>query len=73
MSTVWEAWKRIGSKVGDVQAQILLTFFYFVIVGPFALATRWFADPLAIKRGRPEWMRRSVGGGASMEWASRQF
>jgi hypothetical protein len=73
MSTVWEAWKRIGRRVADVQARILLTLFYFTILGPFAVATRWFADPLAIKRGHPEWTQRSVDGGVPVESASRQF
>ena len=48
---LWEGWKRFGRKLGDFQARMLLTVFYFVILAPFALVMRWQADPLGLKRG----------------------
>ncbi len=42
-------WKPIARKIGDVQARVLLTLFYFVVLGPFALAVSIFSDPLAVK------------------------
>ena len=53
LSKLWEGWKRVAKKIGDVQARIILTLFYIFIVGPFALAIRWFGDPLAIKERQP--------------------
>ncbi|MCB0246825.1 MAG: hypothetical protein KDI07_13685 [Anaerolineae bacterium] len=43
----------LARKIGKFQSRILLTFFYFVIVLPFGLAVRLFADPLHIRRHRP--------------------
>jgi hypothetical protein len=56
---VWEAWKRFGKKVGDLQARALLTIFYFVILAPFALAVR-AADPLGIRHASTGWRPRPV-------------
>ena len=74
LSVVWEAWKRVAKKIGDIQARIILTIFYIFIVGPFALAIRWFGDPLAIKAGtRKGWRLRTNNDTASVERASQQF
>ena len=48
---LWDGWKRFGRKVGDFQARVLLTVFYFVLLAPFALIVRWKADPLGLTRG----------------------
>ena len=50
----WRAWKRFGKKVGDLQARLLLTVFYFVILAPFGLAMR-AADPLGLRRTGEGW------------------
>ena len=42
----------MARRIGDFQARILLSLFYFVILGPFALVLRR-RDPLAIAAGRP--------------------
>jgi hypothetical protein len=52
---LWDGWKRFGRKVGDFQARLLLTIFYFVILAPFALVMR-LADPLGLRHaGEPAW------------------
>ena len=53
----WERWKRFGKKLGDVQARILLTVFYFVILAPFGLGVR-AADPLGLRRTGEGWRTR---------------
>jgi len=50
---LWDRWMVLARKIGKFQSRILLTFFYFVIVLPFGLAVRLFADPLHIRRHRP--------------------
>jgi hypothetical protein len=73
-SRFWEGWKRVARKIGDVQARIILTLFYVFVVGPFALAIRWFGDPLGIKEGaRKGWHPRTGHGPVSPERASQQF
>ena len=68
---LWEGWKRVGRKIGDFQARVLLTVFYFVILAPFAVVVRFKADPLGIKRGGG-W-HPVVRAGAPIERARRQF
>jgi hypothetical protein len=57
---LWQGWKRFGRKVGDFQARLLLTIFYFVILAPFGLGMR-AADPLGLRhRDGPSWKSRPV-------------
>jgi hypothetical protein len=70
----WEGWKRIGHALGQFQARLLLTVFYFVVLAPFAVALRCFADPLAIKPRTPRgWRDRPATPGDALTAASRQF
>lgn len=76
LSTVrvmWEFWKRVGRKIGDVQARILLTVFYVVVLGPFAVVLRWTGDPLALKPGTSVGWRVRNEQGTPNEGAARQF
>jgi hypothetical protein len=69
---VWRWWTRVAHRIGDVQARILLSVFYFVILGPFALVLRR-RDPLAIRPGAPRgWRPRETGARAVAEQARRQ-
>ena len=71
---LWEAWKRFGRKVGDVQARGLLILFYFVFLAPFALVVRWGSDPLAIKAGtRRGWRPKRDEAASPTERATKQF
>ncbi len=70
----WEGWKRVGKKIGDFQARVLLSFFYYVFFAPFAIAVRWLSDPLAIKDGAPRgWQLKREGETSPTERATRQF
>ena len=46
---VWEGWKVFGHYLGDFQARLLLTFFYFTVLLPYGLVIRAFGDPLHIR------------------------
>jgi hypothetical protein len=71
---LWERWKRIARKIGDFQARALMTVFYFLILGPVAMAIRWRSDPLAIKATSPRgWIDTDKKQGAPMEQSRRQF
>jgi hypothetical protein len=69
---LWEGWKRFGRKMGDFQARLLLTVFYFVILAPFALVIRFNADPLGLKRSDGGWQP-VTRTGDPLERARRQF
>ena len=68
----WRGWQRVARMIGDVQARLLLTVFYFVVLGPFAVVLRWRSDPLAIKRGAPRGWRARVEETPAAH-AARQF
>jgi hypothetical protein len=72
LRALWEWWKRVAKRIGDVQARILLTVFYFLILAPFALVVRWGMDPLAIKTASG-WRSKEGTPGNPLERASRQF
>jgi hypothetical protein len=43
---LWSRLKIIASIVGDTQARIIATIFYFTILVPFAVISRLASDPL---------------------------
>jgi len=71
---LWNAWKRAAKQIGDVQARVLLTAFYFVVLAPFALLVQVASDPLALRGKSPRgWHRRGAPVGEPLERARRQF
>jgi len=73
------AWLRVkaalialGTRIGRVQSWIILTIFYFVMIGPVALLYRLFADPLRMRRGKPVWRPRPPAPPDPMAWARTQ-
>jgi hypothetical protein len=59
LARVWDGWKEITSYIGDFQARLLLTVFYFTVAVPFALVAR-LLDPLRTRTvgGRSAWTAR---------------
>ena len=71
---LWERWKRIAKKIGDVQARIILTVIYFIIVGPFALVLRLAADPLSLKKSAKQaWREKPEAKESALKRAMNQF
>jgi hypothetical protein len=71
---LWQAWKRVAQKLGDFQARLLLTVFYFGLVAPFALIVRSVSDPLGLKPSSPRgWRPRPPAVPPTVEIARRQF
>ncbi len=46
---VWNRWKAIAQVIGDFQARIILTLFYFIVIAPGGLIVRAVSDPLQLK------------------------
>jgi hypothetical protein len=46
---LWERWKVVAHAIGNFQARVLLTVFYFVIAPPFALVVKLMRDPLSLR------------------------
>jgi hypothetical protein len=72
---VWDRWKKIARKIGDFNARVILTIFYFVLLLPFALLIKLLTDPLDIKKGSPRgWRVKEEDPDVSpMDKAVRQF
>ncbi len=51
LKTIWEGWKKFAHILGRIQTVILLTVFYFLILGPVALISRLFGKSFLIYRG----------------------
>ncbi len=74
LSRLWKAWKPIAQRIGDFQARVILTLMYFLILGPIALLTKLFRDPLGMKRPprASVWARKPLEH-QGLEAARRQF
>jgi hypothetical protein len=74
LRAAWQGWKRIAEKIGRFQAKVLWGLLYFVVVAPFALGLKLFADPLRIKK-RPSqsWWLEKPRQTLTLEDAHRQF
>jgi len=48
---IWRVWTDFSRRMGGFQSRVLLSFFFFIVVTPFALLVKVFSDPLRIKRG----------------------
>ena len=71
LKKAWAAWKRIAHKIGDFQARVLLTVIYAVLVLPFGLAVRLFADSLHIKTRPTKWLDHPQEAN-DLKWARNQ-
>ncbi len=72
LERVWEGWKRVAHVIGDFQARVILTVFYAVLVLPFGLLVRLFADPLELRHPPAAWHARPAET-VDTGWARRQW
>jgi hypothetical protein len=72
LRAAWRWWTRVAHRIGDFQARVLLTVFYYLILGPFALVLRR-GDPLGIGSSAPRgWRPRDASPRPIAEQAQRQ-
>ena len=71
LKAIWKAWTRIAHIIGNFQARVLLTILYVVLVLPFGVIVRLFADPLRIKRRPEKWLAETAEA-FDMQWAQKQ-
>jgi hypothetical protein len=68
---LWKVWPNLAHQFGNFQARLLLTIVYGVLVFPFGLVVRLFADPLRIKKSPTHWLKRPDEVN-DISWAKRQ-
>ncbi len=74
LKELWNHWKRIAKVIGDFQSRLILTIFYFLILGPVALCYRLFADPLHLETpARVTWSSVKILTEKKLDAARRQF
>ena len=52
---IWEGWKKFGHFIGNVNARILLTLLYAIVILPFGLVVRAFSDSFHTKKRPEKW------------------
>jgi hypothetical protein len=55
LKRLWAWWKPIAHAIGNFQARVLLTIIYAVLILPFGLMVRLFADYLGTKHRPEKW------------------
>lgn len=74
LKSIWYIWKVIAHKIGDFQARLVLSLFYFIVVTPFALVVKMFSDPLRLgKDGTGAWLKPPNRDADASGQATRQF
>ena len=78
MKSIWGVLQGIGrilsplaKRLGNFQARVLLVIIYAILVLPFGLVVRLFADPLRIKKRPAVWLDYPEEP-MDMQWAKRQ-
>ena len=74
LRALWEAWKVVAHAIGKVQARIVFSLFYLVLLGPVALVLRLASDPLRHRHPpSSNWREREAHTGDPWAGARRQF
>jgi hypothetical protein len=71
LKRLWAAWTRLAHKIGNFQARVLLTALYALLVLPFGIIVRVFADPLRIKKRPTRWLDHPDEAN-DLQWARKQ-
>ncbi|HKY03331.1 MAG TPA: hypothetical protein VJQ56_00505 [Blastocatellia bacterium] len=72
---LWNRWKRVARVIGRFQTRVLLTLFYFVIVGPTSMGLKLARrDPLKLRRrASGHYWEEYEAIGSELDQARRQF
>jgi hypothetical protein len=68
---IWKVWPGLARGYGNFQARLILTIIYGVLILPFGVLARIFADPLRIKKRPTAWIDYPQED-MDMHWAKRQ-
>ena len=66
---LWQRWKRLAHRAAEIQALILLTIVYWIVVAPIGAALKLGGRR---RRGDPAWTTRPAAGTVTLEEARRQ-
>jgi len=72
---IWKGWKRIAHAIGVFQTKVIITLFYFLIIGMLSILVRLLRrDLLDMRMGKksPTWHDKRLGP-VDMESCKHQF
>ncbi len=71
---IWNRWKYFARQMGNFQSRMILGFFYFLIVTPFAVVLKIFSNPLQFRsfNNKPDWLKKDPSED-NMERARERF
>jgi len=58
LQIAWDRFKVVAAIVGDAQARVIATLFYFTILAPFGIISRFSTDPLQLHNKPSTWLDR---------------
>ena len=74
LRALWEAWKIVAHAIGKVQARVVFSLLYVVLLGPVAVVVRLVADPLRHRHpAASNWRERAAAADDPWDGARRQF
>jgi hypothetical protein len=74
LRALWEAWKLVAHAIGKVQARVVFSLLYIVLLGPVAVVLRLVSDPLRHRHPpASNWRARAPQAGDPWAGARRQF
>lgn len=73
LKKLWDRWKRISHAVGNLQARVLLTVFYVLLVIPTGLVVRLVSDPLGLRRPVASYWVSRPATDETLSGATREF
>lgn len=71
VALIWKVWPGFARAYGNFQARLILTIIYGLLIFPFGVLARLFADPLRIKKRPNAWIDYPQEN-MDMQWAKRQ-
>lgn len=71
--SIWNKWLSFAHKLGNFNARVILSLFYFIFVMPWAIGVKLFLDPLRIKKRSPSYWIKKEAKRYDIEGAGRQF
>jgi hypothetical protein len=73
-SAWWARWKRLAHRAAEIQAYVLLSVLYALVVIPVGLARRWSTKSASAGTQPPTWQKRTPSAPADpLQEARQQF
>jgi hypothetical protein len=69
----WQRWQIIGKINGDYIARFVTNLFYFTILVPFAIITKFLVDPLELRKAATSHWKEKKPVGTTLDEVRSQF